>query len=124
MAAWADLWTGGFEISGRDDIATAANTSLYYLLSSARDDLVSAESLSPGTLASDDYSGHTFWDCETWMFPSLALWVPDIAHDLLRYRFERLAAARDKAASYDPPYSGSMFPWESSQSGVEVRRWM
>lgn len=58
--AW-DALTGayGLEIAGRHDVAVAVNSSLYYLLSSVRDDV--AHGLSPGGLASNGYNGHSFW---------------------------------------------------------------
>jgi trehalose/maltose hydrolase-like predicted phosphorylase len=43
-----------------------------------------------------------------------------MVQSLLLYRFNRLDGARQKAKSYDPPYSGTMFPWESAFSGVET----
>jgi hypothetical protein len=61
--AWAALWESGLEVTGRMDVARAVNSSLYYILSSIRED--AAYSLTPGGLASDSYSGHTFWDSET-----------------------------------------------------------
>lgn len=67
--AWAMLWESGFEVKGRHDVAATVNSSLYYLLSSVREDR--PNSLSPGGLASNGYNGHSFWDCETWMYPSL-----------------------------------------------------
>lgn len=66
------------------------------------------------------YNGHSFWDCETWMFPTLLAWHPTIAQSLLEYRVERLPLARAKAKTYKPPYAGAMFPWESAVSGAET----
>ena len=63
--AWTRLWQAGLEVEGRDAVAKTVNSSLYFLLSSLRDDV--AQSVSPGGLASNGYNGHTFWDCETWM---------------------------------------------------------
>jgi len=118
VEAWNQLWGSGFEITGRHDVALAVNSSLYYLLSSIRSDM--PHSLSPGGLASNGYNGHTFWDCETWMYPSLLMWHPDIAQSLLQYRYDRREGARMKAASYSPPYKGTMFPWESAYAGTEA----
>ena len=64
------------------------------------------------------YNGHAFWDCETWMYPTLLAWHPTIARSLLEYRVERLPLARAKAKTYKPPYAGAMFPWESAVSGA------
>jgi hypothetical protein len=61
-AAWALLWESGFEVTGRPDVAAVVNSSLYYIMSSVREDTV--HSLSPGGLASNGYNGHTFWDCK------------------------------------------------------------
>lgn len=63
---------------------------------------------------------HTFWDCETWMYPGIALLHPPLARSLLQYRSDRLGAAFEKAATFDPPYKGAMFPWESAQTGMET----
>ena len=41
--------------------------------------------MTSGGLASNSYNGHTFWDCETWMYPSLLMFDPEIAGSLLQY---------------------------------------
>lgn len=53
------------------------------------------------------------------MFPTLALLHPSFAASLLEYRIRRLSGAYAKAKSYDPPYSGAMYPWESALTGIE-----
>ena len=40
----------------------------------------------PMGLSSAGYYGHIFWDSDTWMFPSLLLTHPDIAHSLVAFR--------------------------------------
>eukprot|EP01060_Flectonema_neradi_P009535 TRINITY_DN16794_c0_g1_i1.p1 TRINITY_DN16794_c0_g1~~TRINITY_DN16794_c0_g1_i1.p1 ORF type:complete len:707 (+),score=142.05 TRINITY_DN16794_c0_g1_i1:233-2122(+) len=112
---WLKLWTGGFE-TDRFDVARAFNTSMYFIMSSVREDVI--HSLSPGGLASEGYNGHTFWDCETWMYPAMLLFQPTIAASLLKYRFDRIPTAAKKAASAG--YKGTNFPWESATSGEEV----
>lgn len=114
---WQTLWQSGIEVSGRPDVAIAANASLFAILSSVRDDW--AYGLAPGGLT-NYYNGHSFWDTETWMYPPLLLLQPTIAESLSQYRFDRLDGARQKAASYSPPWQGTMFPWESAFSGVET----
>ncbi len=95
----------------------ATYSSLYYLLSSVRSDW--PYSLSPGGLASNGYNGHSFWDCETWMAPTLLLFYPDLAASLLAYRTDRQPGYVDKARSYSPPFDGLCIAWESAQTGVE-----
>ena len=52
--------------------------------------------------------GHTFWDNEIWMYPPLLLLHPDLARSAMRYRHERLPAARRIARKYG--YEGSRKP--------------
>lgn len=114
---WADtIWSSGYE-TDRLDVARAVNTSIYAIVSSFREDR--PFSLSPGGLT-QGYNGHTFWDCETWMYPPILFLYPDLAASLIQYRYDRLEGAREKARSYTPPYSGVMFPWESAYSGGET----
>lgn len=54
------------------------------------------------------------------MYPPLLNLQPSISQSLIKYRFDRLDGARQKAKSYNPPFSGTMFPWESAYSGLET----
>ena len=114
VAAWAKLWTSGIEVSGRPDVAKAVNASMFAILSSVREDW--PYGLAPGGLT-NYYNGHSFWDTETWMYPVLLYLFPGISRSLMTYRFNRMDGARMKAKSYDPPFAGTMFPWESAYSG-------
>eukprot|EP01102_Stenamoeba_stenopodia_P020574 TRINITY_DN8083_c0_g2_i2.p1 TRINITY_DN8083_c0_g2~~TRINITY_DN8083_c0_g2_i2.p1 ORF type:complete len:574 (+),score=131.27 TRINITY_DN8083_c0_g2_i2:205-1926(+) len=119
IAGWAALWTSGIEVEGNLALAQAINSSMGYILGSVRSDW--PWSLSPGGLASNSYNGHTFWDAETWMYPPLLMLHADIAAGgVLQYRYNHMQGAREKALSYDKGYTGTMFPWESAFSGLEV----
>jgi trehalose/maltose hydrolase-like predicted phosphorylase len=117
VEGWNAVWESGIEIGGRPDVSTAVNASLYSILSSVRDDW--PYGLAPGGLT-NYYNGHSFWDTETWMYPPLMFLQPKISRSLIQYRFDRLEGARMKAKSYNPPWAGTMFPWESAFSGVET----
>ena len=57
---WADIWNNGrIDIIGDDNQAGNVYASLYYTISSIRDDW--SHGLSPGSLSSDGYNGHVFW---------------------------------------------------------------
>ena len=123
---WATVWQSGIEITlpppelpvpTRQDVSIAINASLFAILSSIRSDW--PYGLAPGGLT-NYYNGHSFWDTETWMYPPLLVLHPSVGQSLISYRFNRLAGAREKARSYDPPFAGTMFPWESAYSGVET----
>lgn len=119
IEAWESIWVSGIEVAGNLPLAQAINSSLYYILSSVRADW--PWSLSPGGLSSEAYNGHTFWDAESWMYPPLLMLHPDIAAgSVLAYRYNHMQGAEEKAKSYSPPYNGTMFPWESAFSGLEV----
>lgn len=60
IGGWALIWGSGIEVTGDLDLAVAINSSLYYILSSIRID--TPWSLSPGSLATNGYNGHTFWE--------------------------------------------------------------
>lgn len=116
-AAWAELWKGRIVLSGADerwqDILDAA---FFYLISSAHAGMPC--SVSPFGLSTSGYGGHVFWDTETFMFPFYLLVAPEIARAVLRYRSERLRAARNNASLAG--FAGCMFPWESGVTGDEV----
>lgn len=116
---WNALNMAGIEVQG-STVSRAINASLYYIKSSVREDW--PYSLSPGSLSSNSYNGHVFWDCETWMYPTLLYLYPSIASgNLLRYRVNRVQEAREKALSYHSKlYTGAMFPWESAFTGAET----
>ena len=61
LSAWASIWKEGrIDIVGNDSVAAAVYSSMYYIMSSLREDWTFG--LSPGSLSSDDYFGRTFWD--------------------------------------------------------------
>jgi trehalose/maltose hydrolase-like predicted phosphorylase len=113
--AWDDLWKSDIIIEGDDSTQRDVRLMLYHLYSFAREG--TAYSLSPMGLSGLGYNGHTFWDTEIWMYPALLLLQPKIAASLMEYRYQRLPAARQNAASHG--YKGAMFPWESAASGNE-----
>jgi trehalose/maltose hydrolase-like predicted phosphorylase len=91
------------------------NASQFYLWSSTRSGV--DWSISPAGLSSNGYSGHIFWDAETWMFPSLLAQHPSLAAGMNAYRYQRLRAARAHARSGG--YRGARYPWESALDGTE-----
>ena len=118
-AAWATLWdNGGIELEGNLTIAVAANSSLYAILSALRADV--NYSTCPGGLATNSYSGHVFWDFETWMFPSMLLLHPDLAAGALQYRLDRLDRAVARSEEFG--FEGADWPWESAFSGIDTVR--
>lgn len=113
--AWDSLWTSDIIIDGDAQAQQDVHSMMYHLYSFTREG--TAYSLSPMGLSGLGYNGHTFWDTELWMFPSILVLHPEMAKSLIEYRYQRLEAARRNAFSHG--YKGAMFPWESAETGVE-----
>jgi beta-phosphoglucomutase len=117
-SAWRSEWgLSDVVIEGDPEAQLAIRFSLYQLLISApRND----EQVSIGAkgLVGFGYRGHVFWDLETFMLPFFIHVHPEIARNLLSYRYHRLPGARHKAIGNG--LVGAQFPWESAETGEEV----
>jgi len=128
-AAFRNIWTQGtIDVIGDLHLNKVIHGSLYYLYTSlpAHPTLSLSDQfsgLSPGGLPNGanatDYQGHVFWDMETWMYPPILVFRPDLARDMLSYRISRMDEAKKRAELGG--YSGARFPWESAFTGVEVK---
>jgi trehalose/maltose hydrolase-like predicted phosphorylase len=114
--AWARRWETDIEIDGSPELQRVARSMLFYLLCSA--DSGTKLGIPPMGLSSGGYYGHIFWDSDTWMFPTLLLTHPDIAHSLVAFRGRTLPAARENAKQNG--FRGAMYPWEADERGVET----
>ena len=70
----------------------------------------------PRGLDGEAYRGHVFWD-EMFDLPVYALHDPQLAKQLLMYRYRRLPAAKQNAK--DAGFAGAMYPWQSGEVGDE-----
>ena len=64
------------------------------------------------------YRGHIFHDTEIFMLPFFIYAMPNLARNLVMYRYHTLPAARKKAASNG--FEGAQYAWESTLSGDET----
>ena len=77
----------------------------------------------PFGLGNDLYFGHTFWDMDVWVLPSMLFLQPEAVRQMNKYRLDRAAQAEKNAADFfKRPNTGMMFPWESSVTGKETVR--
>jgi trehalose/maltose hydrolase-like predicted phosphorylase len=116
VAGWASLWESGVEVRGNSTVAATINVTFYAILSSLRED--TALGCSPSGLARNNYEGHAFWDCDTWILPSIVLQWPGIAESMTRYRYDRLRPAQERAKARG--LAGAMWPWESAYTGYDM----
>jgi trehalose/maltose hydrolase-like predicted phosphorylase len=114
-AAWAELWRSDIEIDGDAQAQTVVHSDLYYLLATSTADTrwpMGACGLTPG------YTGHAFWDSDTWIFPALLLLHPERAKSLAMFRAHTLPAAQARAQARG--LKGAMYPWEADpENGSE-----
>eukprot|EP01084_Bolivina_argentea_P250517 419754_1 len=119
---WENIWQNGrIDIIGNDTVSASVYSSLYYIINSIRSDW--AYGLSPGSLSSNAYNGHTFWDQESWMYPPLLMLQQDLGASCLQYRSDRLYGAQVNAntSQQSVEVSGSArYPWESGFIGMEL----
>lgn len=114
--AWRSIWRSRVVVTGDEKAQRYLDCALYYLFSSAHESC--RTSIPPfGVSQAANYSGHVFWDTDTYMTPALLLTSPAAAKATVDYRFRNLEAARQRAQCYG--YRGAMYPWESDTRGFE-----
>lgn len=117
-ARWAEYWDRtDIQIDGDETAQVGIRFTNYHILICApqHDDDVS---IGAKTLSGLGYKGHIFWDTELFILPPLTLTQPEIARNLLMYRYKRLEGARHKARAAG--FEGALFPWESTDTGEET----
>lgn len=68
-------------------------------------------------LHGEEYGGHAFWDTELFVLPFFNWTFPEIAENLVEYRYNLLDKAKDNAR--ENGYQGAKYPWESADTGEE-----
>ncbi len=116
--AWHDYWqVSDVVIEGDDRAQQAIRYNIYQLrISASSHD--SRYSIAAKGLTGFGYRGHVFQDTEIFMLPYFTYVHPDIARNLLLYRYRLLPAAQAKAKRNG--YDGAQFPWESTLNGEET----
>lgn len=113
--AWDELWKSDIVIDGDAQAQQDVHSMMYHLYAFSREG--TGYSLSPMGLSGLGYNGHVFWDADLWMYPAMLMLHPELAKNMVEYRYKRLDAAKRNAFSHG--FKGAMFPWESAESGVE-----
>jgi alpha,alpha-trehalose phosphorylase len=105
------FWEGArIEIEGDEELEKAVAYNLFELIQSAGKDIYS--NIAAKGLSGEGYEGHYFWDTEIYMEPFFTLTNPDIAKNLISYRYGILDEARKNARLLGHP-RGALFPWRT-----------
>lgn len=107
-----DVWQQSFvKITANDNQPQVAiNFARYQLAANTPRDI--RMNIGAKGLTGEGYKGHTFWDTEVFMLPYYIFTMPDIARDLLTYRYLGLEGAHKKSQLNN--YQGAQFPWEAA----------
>jgi alpha,alpha-trehalose phosphorylase len=62
-------------------------------------------------LTGQTYEGHYFWDAEIYVLPFLIYTAPQVARNLLKFRYSMLEKARQRAREVNQ--KGVLFPWRT-----------
>ncbi len=112
--AWEKLWEHNISVPRQNRLQAAVNSAFYLLFSSIRAGL--AWSIPPTGLSSDNYGGEIFWDADTWMFPALLAFHPELAKSIVEFRYDTKSAAEANAAHAG--YKGGSWAWDNGPTGA------
>ena len=97
-------------IFGKPSLQAGVDYAAYSLFQSAGQDGISA--IAAKGLSGEGYEGHYFWDTEIYMFPFFLLTHPQMARNLLDYRYATLDAAKRHAKLLGHS-RGALYPWRT-----------
>ncbi len=114
---WQNRWASAdVTIEGDEEAQLALRYSIYHLLIIAPES--DRQSIPARGLSGQVYKGGIFWDTEMFMLPFFDHTLPELARNLIRYRYHTLDGARRKAAEYG--FRGAFYAWESQETGDDA----
>jgi len=114
---WEELWQASdVQIDGDDEAQMGIRFAVFHLLAAApyHDDRISIPARG---LQGQDYYGSIFWDCEIFVLPLFIYTQPEVARNILRYRYHTLEGAKRKAKKLG--FEGAYYAWQSQETGDE-----
>lgn len=106
-----EFWNvADIKIEGEEKLQEGIRFNLFQLLQSAGRDKYS--NIAAKGLSGEGYEGHYFWDTEIYMIPVFLLTKPELAKQLLIYRYSILNGARQRAKEMGHS-KGALFPWRT-----------
>lgn len=116
LDAWNEKWKqADVVIKGDEKAQHALRYNIYQLLINGP---CRPEGIGAKFLSSEGYLGHVFWDTEIFILPFFIYNFPEIARNMLLYRYNTLAGAKKNALKMG--YKGAKYAWESAVTGEDV----
>jgi kojibiose phosphorylase len=116
LEAWEKKWKqADIVINGDEKAQHALRYNIYQLLINGP---TRPASIGAKFLSSEGYLGHIFWDTEIFILPFFIYNFPQIARNMLLYRYNTLDGARKNALKKG--YLGAKYAWESATTGEDV----
>ncbi|MCU1361844.1 MAG: putative trehalose phosphorylase [Ilumatobacteraceae bacterium] len=109
--AWLDdYWAkSDIELTGDDAAQQAVRWNLFQLAqASAR---THENGIAAKGVTGAGYEGHYFWDTDIYVVPFLSYTDPEAARSLVRFRWNMLPKARERAVDLDQ--RGALYPWRT-----------
>lgn len=97
-------------IEGDDKLQQGLRFNMFHVMQSAGRD--GTTGMGAKGLTGEGYEGHYFWDTEMYVIPVFVYTAPDIAKELLNYRYETLEQARERARVLGHE-KGALYPWRT-----------
>ena len=110
--AWERYWEYQIKIDSDNEMDQLAMRFAQYHLRVMTPFHDSRMNIGAKGLSGEGYKGHTFWDTEIFILPYFTFQFPEVAKNLVQYRYYGLDGARRKAAEGD--YLGAQYPWEAA----------
>lgn len=101
---------GDIQITGDNYLQTGLRFNLFHLNQAAGRD--GRTNIPAKGLTGEGYEGHYFWDTEMYMLPYFTFTQPEVARQLLRYRYSILPKARNRAREMGIQ-KGAWFAWRT-----------
>ncbi|UOD32397.1 glycoside hydrolase family 65 protein [Massilia violaceinigra] len=107
----ADFWErADVEIAGDDALQQGIRFNQFHLLQSVGRD--GKTNIAAKGVTGEGYEGHYFWDTEIYIFPFFLYSKPEVARQLLAYRYAGLEQARARARQMSHA-KGALYPWRT-----------
>ncbi|MCQ9208121.1 MAG: glycoside hydrolase family 65 protein [Omnitrophica bacterium] len=117
ILAWQRLWKkADISVEWTKNLQENLRFNIYHMLICAHYDNGSS-SIGAKALSGEGYRGHIFWDTEIFLMPFYLFNFPQVAKNMLLYRYNRLGKSRKLAQSEG--FKGAKFAWESADTGEE-----